>query len=337
MSDNDQRNSSLAASTVKVAIIGAGPMARHHARAFASIAGVELVGLLSRTRSKALKLAHDFEIPAIYDTVGELHEKTSADIVVVAVSVLAIPSVTEECMQYPWLILAEKPIGLSTEESERVARVVQAKGARVHVALNRRHYSSTLEAERLLEQQSGPRFTHVMDQQDMQAAQKRGHPREVIERFMYANSIHLIDYFTIFCRGAISAIDVVQPWTPRDPSIVIASLQFDSGDIGLYQGVWNGPGPWGVSINQGELRVDLQPLEALSYQVRGSRERTAFERSADDQAYKPGLRKQALQCVALAREEEVSPTVPTIEEGLLTMRLIQQIYDCSNHDFGRNP
>lgn len=317
---------------VNVAVIGAGNMAREHARAFASIDGVRLAGIMSRTRSKAETLAAELGFDNVYDSVSELYEKTKADIVVVAVSVLAIPPITEECMEYPWLILAEKPVGLSVEESERIARLAERKNARVYVALNRRHYSSTIEAQKLLQEQTGPRFIHVMDQQDMDLLRRVGHhPEEVARKAMYANSIHLIDYFSIFGRGNVKQVDVVQPWDPENPGVVIAKIVFDSGDIGLYQAVWNGPGPWGVSVNQGDMRVEMRPLEKITWQEKASRTVYSKEASPDDLDYKPGLLLQANSIC----EQSIGQTMrllTSIVDAHQTVKMITSIYAAStNH------
>ena len=74
---------------------------------------------------------------------------------------------------------------------------------------------------------------------------------------MYANSIHLIDNFTHFRRGAITDVTVTSPWVQDAPGTVLATIHYDSGDIGQYQAVWNGD--------------DLRPLEKLSIQPKGQR------------------------------------------------------------------
>ena len=62
---------------------------------------------------------------------------------------------------------------------------------------------------------------------------------------MYANSIHVVDYLRVFGRGKITSVTPVFAWDPKTSHVVVAKIEFDSGDIGLYEGVWKGPGPWG--------------------------------------------------------------------------------------------
>ena len=67
--------------------------------------------------------------------------------------------------------------------------------------MNRRHFSSTINALQSLEDDDGKRFVEVHDQENIISALQSGQPREVVSRWMVANSIHLVDYFTLFCRG----------------------------------------------------------------------------------------------------------------------------------------
>jgi hypothetical protein len=141
---------------------------------------------------------------------------------------------------------------------------------------------------------------------------------------MYANSIHMIDYFTAFGRGKVVDVVNVFPWTPDDPGIVVAKLVFDSGDTGLYEGVWKGPGPWAATIQTAEKRWEMRPLEQASFQVAGSRKLEPVEAHPWDTAFKPGLRLQAEHAVKAALgqpHESIS-----LSESLKSMRLVQRIF-----------
>ena len=175
-----------------------------------------------------------------------------------------------------------------------------------------------------LEKIDAPRFIKMQDQQDQATALKYGQPEEVVANWMYANSIHMIDYFTAFGRGKVVEVENVFPWTPDDPGIVVAKLVFDSGDTGLYEGVWNGPGPWAATIQTAEKRWEMRPLEQASFQVAGSRKLEAAEGHEWDTAFKPGLRMQAEHAVKAALGEENNSI--TLAESLKSMRLVQRIF-----------
>jgi hypothetical protein len=106
--------------------------------------------------------------------------------------------------------------------------------------------------------------------------------------------------------------------------LVLAKIDFTSGDVGLYEGIWNGPGPWIVSVNTPEQRIEMRPLEQVSVQLRGTRAVSLLEIDGDDKTYKPGLRYQAGQAVAAARGEAAD--LATILDSWHSMKLVADIF-----------
>jgi predicted dehydrogenase len=310
---------------VSIAIVGAGGMAREHAKAFASLPHVAVSGLTSRTRAKADALAAELGIPAVADSIGELHERTHADLLIVAVPELSANPVAMAAFTHPWAVLMEKPAGYDLTDAEKIAGAARGRKAPVMVGLNRRFYSSarTIKAD-LDTRPSERRFVHVQDQQSYAEARRYNHPPQVVEKFMYANSIHLIDLIPFFARGAVSRVQPVTQWRGEDTEIMLAYVEFDSGDTALYEGLWKGPGPWAANISTQGKRWIMQPLEDATYQNAGERARHTIERSPDDRDFKPGFLLQAQAAVAAVRGEPSA--IPSIEQSLQTMRLINRMF-----------
>jgi predicted dehydrogenase len=308
----------------KVAIIGAGAMAHEHLRAFQDVPGVEIAGLYSRTRSRAASLASMHGVTVVCASVAELYERTRAELVVVAVNVSELAVVTCACLEFPWTVLTEKPIGYNLEEAQTVQRVAESKQRRVLVALNRRFLSSTRAALADLKLRDGPRYIRVQDQQSLDQAAASGHPRIVLDNWMYANSIHVIDYLRTFGRGPVKNITPIVPWNPDDPRIVLAKIEFQSGDLGLYEGIWDGPGPWSVSISTADTRWQLCPLERAGFQTRGERGLQPIEPSRWDQDFKPGFRLQAEMAVNATLGKPSS--APLLDDAMETMKIIDGIF-----------
>lgn len=311
--------------SIKIAFVGAGYMATEHAKAFSGLPGIALVGIFSRTRARAEQLASAYPGMAVCDSVGELHERTLADLVVVTVKELSMAAIAAECFAFPWAVLLEKPAGYDLADATAILGAARQAGSKAYVALNRRAYSSTRQALARLVDNSGPRFVKVMDQQDQQAARDiYKEPPEVVRNYMYANSIHLIDYFRVFGRGEVAGVVPVVPWTPEKPGMVVSKIEFSSGDVGLYEGVWDGPGPWAVSVVTPRERLEMRPLEQVSVQLRGERKVTVLEIDPDDTAFKPGLRYQAMQAVAAVRGEPHD--LPDLAESWQSMSLVARIF-----------
>ena len=310
---------------VSIAIVGAGSMAREHAKAFASLPGVTVSGLTSRTRSKADALAADLGIPAVADSIDQLRERTNADLLIIAVPELSANPVAMQAFVHPWAVLMEKPAGYDLADAEKIAAAARGRTSPVMVGLNRRFYSSarTIKAD-LETRPNEKRFIHVQDQQSYAEARRYHHPPQVVERFMYANSIHLIDLIPFFGRGQVTRVTPVTPWRGEDTEVMIAYVEFDSGDTALYEGLWKGPGPWAANVSTPGKRWIMQPLEQATYQNAGERTRHTIEASEDDRQFKAGFLLQARAAVARVRGEPSS--IPSIDDSLQTMRLIHKMF-----------
>jgi predicted dehydrogenase len=310
----------------KIAFVGAGYMASEHIKAFSGLSNIQIIGITSRTRAKADELASNYPGMQVFDDIEEMYQKTQADLVIVTVKELSMAEVAIECFRFPWAVLLEKPAGYDLENARMILEAARKSDSRVWVALNRRAYSSTRQALARLESVEGPRFIIVLDQQDQNAARDiYKEPPEVVENYMYANSIHLIDYLHLFGRGKITRVIPICPWTPNSPSMVVSKIEFSSGDVGIYEGVWNGPGPWAVTVVTPAERLEMRPLEQISFQLRGERKITQLAISLDDSEFKPGLRQQAVDVLS-ALEGKISPA-PTLEEAFVSMRLVADIFN----------
>ncbi len=309
-----------------VALIGAGYTAKEHAKAFAAISGVKLSGIFSRTRSRAEALAAERGIPLICDSVDELYAKTKADLVVVTVNETSMLEIGLACFRHPWTVLFEKPAGLDLKESRALQAAAAKAGRRALVAHNRSFYSSTASAAAELGATEGRRFVRVQDQQNMDRVLAAGVAKPIAENWMYANSLHLIDYFRLFARGKVVRVERLAKYDPARPEFVLARLEFDSGDEGLYEAVWRAPGPWTCAVSAGAKRWEMRPLEQLTRQELGS-PAVAVEIHACDKDFKPGFLAQAEAAVAAAQGRP-SPSV-TLDQSVETMKLIAEIYDPS--------
>lgn len=310
---------------IKVVIVGAGYMALEHAKAFSSIDDFKIVGICSRTQEKAISLAAQYNTQ-VFNSIAEMYAQTKADLVIVAVQELSMFSVCKETFKYPWLCFLEKPVGHNYKEAGEIISLAREMNHKPYVALNRRSYSSTRNAlEYLKEADIDTRLVSVLDQQDMRAALEMGQPKLVVSNYMFANSIHLIDYFNIFCRGEVETVEPTVPWNENNPDYVIATIRYNSGDIGLYQCTWNGPGPWSLSITNSKHRLEMRPLETLKVQNKGERQMKEIPIDAIDLTYKPGLYYQALQILNHFKEKQVS--LATLDDATSSMKLCSMIYN----------
>ncbi|WED41910.1 Gfo/Idh/MocA family protein [Legionella cardiaca] len=310
---------------LNVAVIGAGKMGREHIKAFQAIKGIKVTGLFSRTKATAEQLAKEYNIPLVADSISELYEKSAADLVIVAVPELQANQIAKACFQYNWNILLEKPAGYDLLDANDIAEAARQAKGQVFVALNRRFYSSSLTIlDDLNANRDAKRYIHIQDQQSFAEARACLHPEEVVQKFMYANSIHVIDLIRCFARGEVINVHSVLPWQKEKSQVVVSFIEFDSGDKALYECIWQGPGPWTCSVSTPNRRWSMQPLEKARFQNANERISHEVEMDVIDQQYKAGFYRQA-QEVCKAIQGEKSQAI-TIEQSLKTMELINKIY-----------
>jgi predicted dehydrogenase len=309
---------------IKVSIIGAGNMAFEHMRSFDDIENVTISGIYSRTQAKVETLLMHFPDAIICSSIKALYEETQADLVIIAVSELSVREICIEAFKYPWICLIEKPAGYNIEDAELILESARKYQTKAFVALNRRHYSSTTHLVNDLKFIDGKRLIHVYDQEDIVVARESGVHPLIIENWMYANSIHVIDYLTFLGRGAVLSVEPLIRWNYEEPGFVFAKINFSSGDVGIYEAVWNGPGPWAVTISTLEKRWELRPLEKASYQLNGSRKLEPVEPHKWDSMFKPGLRAQAEEAIKAVCGQPHN--LPTLKDALESMKLAKEIY-----------
>lgn len=309
---------------ISLGIIGAGNMAKEHLKAFSDIADVSVVGIFSRSKQKCHEIIKQHSGIQVCNSISDLYKQTKPQLVVIAVSELSTESVCMEAFKYPWTCLIEKPVGYNLEITSKILEAAKRYKTNAYVALNRRHYSSSVKVLEQLAESSQNRVVHVNDQESPRAAFDSGQPALIVENWMYANSIHLIDYFTFLCRGSVISIDHSVPWNPKHPFYVCAQLTYDSGDIGIYEAFWNAPAPWSVIINTPTKRWELRPLESAFLQNNGSRKQEEIELNPWDKEFKPGLRAQAEEAIKAVKG--IANNLPTLDQFFRSMELTKKIY-----------
>ena len=274
---------------INVAIVGAGYMAAEYLKVLSDMNAFNIVGISSRNINRCESLKKKFTSLKVFENIDAMYNETNCDLVIVTCSAESTRIVADIVTKYPWMILFEKPIGLGIIEYEEISEICKKRFSKAFVALNRRYYSSTERMIEMLKDINGPRYVEINDQEIINSDVKKiKHPR-VIENWMYGNSIHLIDYIDILCRGSLSEIKIMDHWNPHNPRLVSARFNFDSGDVANYVAIWNAPAPWSVRVFTKSKYLVSQPIETLSYIDQNSRQLIKVQLDTVDVKYKPGL------------------------------------------------
>jgi hypothetical protein len=309
---------------IKVAFIGAGVISEEHLKVFSQIDDFELCGIYSRSIDKAITLSQKYKIKNVYNSIDDLYFTTKADVVIVSVSILELRNITNEIFKYEWTCLLEKPIGYNKLEFELILQNAKLHNAIVYVALNRRNYDSINLVLNEINDIDDKRIIHILDQEDIISQRLNGVNELILENYMYANSVHLIDLFLLFGRGNIIKIDNVIPWNKNLPSFLLSIISFSSGDIGIYEAVWNAPGPWSMSINTNIARFELRPLE-VAHKLEYGKRIPIVLLNDNSESFKPGFMNQAVNLKKAIKGEQHN--LLNIEKYTNTVNLISKIYE----------
>ena len=301
---------------INVSIIGAGKIAEEHIKAFSSLKNIKIVGIFSRTKSKAIKLKEKYKILSVYDSISSLSIRSKTHIVVVAVNLESIFSIYQEILKYDWVCLLEKPLGLNFAQAKKIISGCKYP-KKVFVGLNRFSYSTSKKVIDFLKKDSSKRTIYLFDQQNNKKIEKN----IIKKNWMYCNSIHLVDYCRFLARGKLSSIKLVNK---IDKLNFTKILKFSSGDAVIYNSIWNKPGPWSVKISTNNYFLDLFNLESL-YVTNDFNKKIKVSLNFFDKKFKPGFYQQAKELKDFICKKTY-PNLPNIKDAYKTMEFVKKIY-----------
>ncbi|SEL09275.1 Predicted dehydrogenase [Pseudoxanthomonas sp. GM95] len=114
--------------TVRIGVIGAGYVARHHLAALRRLAFVEIVGICDLDAKAAHALASEFDIPLVAPTLGELVAKQRPDAVYVLTPPASHCPLTLQALELGCHVFVEKPMAESVAECDAMIESARAKG-----------------------------------------------------------------------------------------------------------------------------------------------------------------------------------------------------------------
>ena len=206
-------------------------------------------------------------------------------------------------------ILVEKPAGVNSVEINQLAKETKNKNARVFVAYNRRFYSSTIKAKKIIKNDGGVSSFHFDFTEWLHLVEETKVSIKVKNYWFIANSSHVVDLAFYLC-GKPDKISYYTAgsldWHPAASVFAGAGITKNN-VLFTYNANWGAPGRWGVEIMTNKHRLILRPLEKLQIQKHGSIE-INYINDIDyslDEDYKPGLFLQTSNFLNLNNESMI--------------------------------
>lgn len=281
--------------TVRCLVVGTGKMGLAHLQALAALEPSALAGWApsERRRDAAESVGAAFfhgPLQATLDVFQPTH-------VVVASPVETLTPISLQLIAAGVRnLLVEKPLALGLSEGAALVAAVKTSGAQLYVGYNRRFYASTRTALELIAN-AGEEIESVMFEFNEVVPDPMGplgYPPTVQERWLLANSLHVID-------SALFPVGYPDParssfvrsgelaWHPAG-SIFVGSGLTVSGKPFSYHANWASPGRWGFEWTTKSARLRFRPLESLLIMRCGSFEWQSVPLiDALDERLKPGV------------------------------------------------
>jgi predicted dehydrogenase len=219
----------------RLLLIGAGKMGHAHAAAFASIPGVEIVGIVSRSGESAARVAGEFKIPRWGQDWEALADETSPHACVVAVSHLDVERITAAVIRRGLHVLSEKPVALQSSAIRALAEEAEQAGIMAMAAMNRRYFATVLAALDII-RFHGPVLGVTVTAPDPVCAfraQGAYHP-QVYDSWTRLNTIHAIDLLRLVGGEPASISGHGRLEGSTGERSVVASIRFSSGILGSF-------------------------------------------------------------------------------------------------------
>ena len=312
---------------LRVAVVGAGKMARLHLDVLRSVSGVSVVGLCNRTRATGEKLAGEYGVERWFPSAGQMLEEANPDAVIVAVAHASTAEMASLVLAASIPCLIEKPAGYSSDETHQLAELAGENNCLNVVGLNRRYYSTIQQA--LLEVVHHGPITGILVEAHEAIADYRS--RQTFEPWLYdnwivANTIHAIDLLRMIGGEPSEVSGFRQRLAEARGDNFSTSMRFESGMVGSFVSHWNSARGFGLKIFGHGVTAELFPLEEgfISYDTG---RRIKLTPTWSDLAFKPGIYAQDTAFLQALCDRRDAPAYPAsdLKDHLKTMRLLEQI------------
>lgn len=281
---------------MNVWLIGAGTMAQDYVKVLEALS--TQIHVIGRGEQSASQFLEKTGLPVVSGGVGK-YLAQSPSLPDAAIVCVGIETLASTCIQLIEAgvkrILVEKPAALDTAEIVSLNSTAAKAGAAVYVAYNRRFYSATLHAKRLIEEDGGLLSCNFEFTEWGHEIENLVKAPGVKEKWFLGNSTHVVD-LAFYLAGVPRQLSCYTagslPWH-TSASVFAGGGITERGVLFSYQANWGAPGRWGVEALTANYRLIFRPMESLQLMRKGSVRIEPVEiDDALDKAFKPGLYEQ---------------------------------------------
>jgi predicted dehydrogenase len=312
---------------LRIAVAGAGKMARQHLEVCRSIKGLRLVGIANRSSNSAQELAGIFEIEKVFQDVGQMLDESRPDAVIVTVSHAATVPVSSLVLNRGIPCLIEKPAGFSVEETAALAKLAKQNGVVNMVALNRRFFS-IIHHGMLAVLQQGPICSILVEAHEpiSDYRSRRDFDAWLYDEWLVANTIHAIDLLRMI-GGDVSSVSGFRRNVPQGGETFSAAIAFERGPLGHFVSCWDSCRGFGMKIMGHGVAAEFWPLEQGFVRYDTGR-RIKLRPDPLDVDFRPGIYAQDVSFLEAVATKSAAPfPASDLRDNQKTMELIESLRD----------
>lgn len=305
---------------IRLAIIGAGNIAKEHLNVICSIKEFKVISITSRTTQKAKILAKNYKIKKIYESIDTMLKVEKLDAVAVFVSAENMFEVLKKIIKYKITFFFEKPAALNFRQTMELHRLVKKYKVKNMVGLNRRFYSVFHKGVKFLNQKGGLKGLLVEGHERFWKIKSQN--KFVYDNWVYANSIHTLDLLRFF-GGDIKHYKSFSYNEKKFKNFTI-SLKFKNKMVGTYISNWHSPGGWTATLFGKLYTIVFKPLEK-GYIINHRFKTKKILPNQFDLKFKPGFYNQMLYFKNLVKYGRLEFPAQSLNDLLKTIKLINTI------------
>ena len=222
--------------TVRVAVIGAGAMARRvHYPALAAMKDVKVVALCDLDEARLHQTGDAFGVGGRYTSYRRMVEETAPDAVYIILRPAALYPVVMDILQMRRHVFIEKPPGLTRGQTKQMALEAERHGCVTMVGFNRRFIPVLREAKRSLEER-GPIVHAVVT--FYKNAVGEGPPEGGAIDLLTYDAIHAVDTLRWIGGEVTEVVSDVRALYAEYDNAFTALLRFAGGAVGVLSTMW---------------------------------------------------------------------------------------------------
>jgi len=322
---------------IGVLVVGTGMISvNEHLPALARMPNVEIVGIVSRSRSRAEELARKFNAKKAFTDLDEALKAEGVEVVDITRPTYEHKECVLRAFEYGKHVIVEKPIALKLSDAREMINTAKRKGLKFMVAHVLRFWPEYVKAKELIE--SGaigePRIARAYRQLEYPTWSYKMWHKDILKSGGVAVdlSIHDIDYLrwvmgevdTVYAQGGVY---VFKDATAYD--YVHMLLKFKSGAIAYVEGSWIMPKGYPLHMylevagTNGLLTVDN--LSTAGLKVFKSGGQVSYSTPVPENGYYLEL-KHFIDCVINDKEPLVTgeEALKSLEVALASIKSIRE-------------